>query len=194
MKFILTAEGESVTLEEEIKEKVSICMMSTRRISQIVILAALAIALRFAFAALPNIKPISAIFLVSLCFCPLKDSLWIMALTMLGSSLLFGFSLVVFWQISSFAIVMLLWYAFVIPFIRKGQLALKWQSLLAGIILFSYGFSISLPIAWQYGTNPIVYWLNGLSFDVLHSLSTVLFYPIIYSIFRRYYPYEKSSS
>ncbi|WP_228063813.1 MULTISPECIES: hypothetical protein [unclassified Streptococcus] len=168
-------------------------MMSTRRISQIIILAALSITLRFAFAALPNIKPISAIFLVSLCFLPLNDSLWIMALTMLGSSLLFGFSLVVFWQIASFAIVMLLWRIFVTPFIRKGQLALTLQSLLAGIILFLYGFSISLPIAWQYGTNPIVYWLNGLSFDILHSVSTFLFYPIIYSIFRRYYPYEKIS-
>ncbi|MGT2951549.1 hypothetical protein [Streptococcus cuniculi] len=186
----MTAGRESVTLEEEIKERVP-CIMSTRRISQIVILAALSIALRAAFGALPNIKPISAIFLVSLCFLPLGDSLWVMALTMLGSSLIFGFGLVVFWQIASFAVVMLLWRILVTPFILKGKLGIELQSILAGVILFLYGFSISLPTAWQFGTNPILYWLNGLSFDVLHSVSTVLFYPIIYSIFRRYYPYEK---
>ncbi|MBF0777370.1 hypothetical protein [Streptococcus cuniculi] len=168
--------------------------MSTRRISQIALLTALAIVLRFAFAALPNIKPISAIFLVSLCFLPLGDSLWIMALTMLGSSLLFGFSFVVFWQIASFSVVMLLWRLLVIPLIHSKQLPLGFQCLLAGLIPFLYGFAISLPIAWQYGTNPLIYWLYGLSFDVLHSVSTVLFYPIIYSIFRRYYPYEKIST
>lgn len=165
--------------------------MSTRRISQIVILAALSIALRVAFGAFPNIKPISALFLVSLCFFPLSDSLWVMALTMLGSSLLFGFSLVVFWQIASFALVMLVWRFCIFPFIRKGKLAVEVQSLLAGIMVFLYGFTISIPIAWQYGTNPIVFWMNGLTFDVLHSVSTILFYPIIYSIFRRYFPYEK---
>ncbi|MGT2963715.1 hypothetical protein [Streptococcus acidominimus] len=166
-------------------------MMSTRRISQIVILAALSIALRFAFGALPNIKPISAIFLVSLCFLPVSDSLWMMALTMLGSSLLFGFSLVVFWQIVSFTLVMLLWRMAVIPLIRRGQLGIELQSVLAGIVIVLYGFSISFPVGWQFGTNPITFWLNGLSFDMLHSISTILFYPIIYSIFRRYYPYEK---
>ncbi|MER0124103.1 hypothetical protein ABPH35_10755 [Streptococcus sp. ZJ93] len=167
-------------------------MMSIRRMSQIVILSALSIALRFAFASFPNIKPISAIFLVLLCVWPLSDSLWVMALTMLGSSLLFGFGLVVFWQILSFALVMLIWYVLLVPLIRRNRIPLAFQSLFSGLILFLYGFSISLPIAWQYGTNPIVYWLNGLSFDVLHSVSTVLFYPIIYSIFRRYYPYEKN--
>ncbi len=169
-------------------------MKSTRQISQIVMLAALSIALRLAFGALPNIKPISAIFFVSLCFLPLSNSLWIMALTMLGSSLLFGFGLIVFWQIASFALVMLVWRSLMIPLIHRGRLPLGIQSLLAGAILFLYGFAISLPMAWQFGINPIPLWLNGLSFDILHSISTVLFYPIIYSIFRRYYPYEKMDS
>lgn len=165
-------------------------MMSIRRMSQIVILTALSIALRFAFAPFPNIKPVSAIFLTSLCFFSLRDSLWIMTLTMLGSSLLFGFGIVVFWQIMSFAVVMCFWRLLIVPLVWKKKLSLVCQSLLSGAILFLYGFTISLPIAWQYGTNPIVYWLNGLSFDILHSVSTILFYPIIYSIFRRYAPYE----
>ncbi|QTH48755.1 hypothetical protein J5M87_06540 [Streptococcus sp. zg-86] len=154
-------------------------------------LVALSIVLRAAFASFPNIKPISAIFLVSLSFLSFGESLAIMALTMLGSSILFGFGLIVFWQILSFALIMLIWRLLAVPFIRRKHLPLIGQSVGVGFIVFLYGFSISLPIAWQYGTNPILYWLNGLSFDVLHSVSTVLFYPIIYSIFRRYAPHEK---
>lgn len=160
--------------------------MSTKRMSRVAILAALAIALRFAFASFPNIKPIAAIFLICLLYFPLFDSLLIMTLTMLGSSLLFGFGIVVCWQILSFAGVLLLWKYLVLPLIKNGKLSIPLQSFLAGFSMFFYGFLISLLSAVQYGVNPFVYWLNGLTFDLLHVLSTALFYPIIYHIFRRF--------
>lgn len=160
--------------------------MSTKRMSRVAILAALAIALRFAFASFPNIKPIAAIFLICLLYFPLFDSLLIMTLTMLGSSLLFGFGIVVCWQILSFAGVLLLWKYLVLPLIKNGKLSISLQSFLAGFSMFFYGFLISLLSAVQYGVNPFVYWLNGLTFDLLHVLSTALFYPIIYHIFRRF--------
>ena len=93
--------------------------MSARRMSQIVILAALCIALRLAFAPFPNVKPVTAFFLVSLLYLDFWDSFLIMMLTMLGSSLIFGFSLVVAWQILSFGILLWLWRFLVLPLTAK---------------------------------------------------------------------------
>ncbi|WP_236682931.1 MULTISPECIES: hypothetical protein [unclassified Streptococcus] len=59
--------------------------MKVQKLSYIVMLSALSIVLRVAFGAFPNIKPLTAVFLISLCYLPLVDSLLIMALTMVGS-------------------------------------------------------------------------------------------------------------
>ncbi|CYW02794.1 hypothetical protein [Streptococcus suis] len=71
--------------------------------------------------------------------------------------------------------------------VEKENIPLWLQSLLAGILVFLYGLTISFLSATQFGTSPIVFWLNGLVFDSLHAASTVLFYPIIDYIFRRFY-------
>jgi hypothetical protein len=167
--------------------------MSARRMSQIVILAALCIALRLAFAPFPNVKPVTAFFLVSLLYLDFWDSFLIMMLTMLGSSLIFGFSLVVAWQILSFGILLWLWRFLVLPLTAKFSRQIWLQSLLAGLLTLSYGFWISIPIAFQFGLNLYLYWLNGLFFDLPHALSTVLFYPVIFLLLRRFYKDEKSS-
>ena len=161
-------------------------LVSTKRISRIAVLAALAITLRFAFGSFPNIKPITAIFLVSMGYFSLVDSLLIMALTMVGSGILLGFGVIVLWQIVSFATIMLAWWAVCRPLFEKYATSLLVQAVAAGLLVFVYGLVISFLSASQYGTNPLVYWLNGLIFDCLHALSTTLFYPIIYHIFRRF--------
>ena len=167
--------------------------MSARRMSQIVILAALCIALRLVFAPFPNVKPVTAFFLVSLLYLDFWDSFLIMMLTMLGSSLIFGFSLVVAWQILSFGILLWLWRFLVLPLSARFSHQILLQSLLAGLLTLSYGFWISIPIAFQFGLNLYLYWLNGLFFDLLHALSTVLFYPVIFLLLRRFYKDEKNS-
>lgn len=161
--------------------------MSARRMSHVAILAALSIVLRFAFGAFPNIKPLTAIFLVCLFHLPLLDSLLVMALTMWGSSFLFGFSVVVWWQVVSYAVLMLVWRFLVIPLTEGKKAELIWQSGLAASLTFLYSLLIGIPTAYQFGVNLWIYWLNGLGFDILHAGSTALFYPFIYSIFRRLY-------
>lgn len=166
--------------------------MSAKKMSQIALLAALCIVFRAAFAPFPNVKPVTAFFLVSLLHLDLLDCLLIMSLTMLGSSLIFGFSLVVLWQILSFLLLMLIWRFAVLPLTQFFKRRVWIQSVLAGLLAFSYGFWISIPISFQFGTNLYIYWLNGLFFDLLHGVSTVLFYPIIYQLFRRFYHDEKT--
>nr|WP_321189788.1 preprotein translocase YidC [Streptococcus suis] len=110
-----------------------------------------------------------------------------MILVMVGSGLLFGFGTVVLWQVLSFAFIQFIWWLAIGPFIKKENIPLWLQSLLAGLLVFLYGLTISFLSATQFGTSPIVFWLNGLVFDSLHAASTVLFYPIIDYIFRRFY-------
>ncbi len=167
--------------------------MSVKRMSRIAILAALCIALRLVFASFPNVKPVTAFFFVSLLYLDFWDAFLVMALTMLGSSLLFGFSLVVVWQIISFGILMLVWRYLVWPLTKEFSCGIWIQSILAGLVTLTYGFWISIPIAFQFGANLYLYWINGLFFDVLHALSTSLFYPIIYLLLRRFVYHEKNS-
>lgn len=166
--------------------------MSAKKISNVVILSSLAMVLRFVFGPFPNIKPITAIFLVSVLYLGLGQAFLIMAITMVGTSLLMGFSSVVLWQVASFALVLLLWHYLVLPWSQQLSRPYLLESLLAGFGAMVYGFVISLPTAWQFSASFLPYWLNGLVFDALHAVSTMLFYPIIYTIFRRYY-HEKNN-
>lgn len=159
----------------------------TRQLSRIVLLSALAIVFRIVFGAFPNIKPLTAIFLVSLSYVTLLEGWLLMALTMVGSGLLFGFGPVVLWQVLSFGLVQVVWWLAIRSFVIREKMPLWLQCLLAGSLVYLYGFSISILSAAQFGIHPISFWVNGLFFDSLHALSTALFYPIIYSIFRRFY-------
>lgn len=162
--------------------------MTPRRMGRIAILAALCIVLRIAFGAFPNIKPITAFYLVSLSYLPMSDAVLIMALSLIGSGLLFGFSIVILWQIVASLALMLLWRYILLPLLalqREGRFRLLLQSSLAGLLAFGYGFVVSIPISLQFSTPLVVFWLNGLSFDLLHGVSTGLFYPLIYQIIRR---------
>ncbi|MBS8100199.1 preprotein translocase YidC [Streptococcus suis] len=132
-------------------------------------------------------KPLTAIFLIVLSYFSLLESWTLMILAMVGSGLLFGFGTVVLWQVLSFAFIQFIWWLVIGPSIKKESIPLWLQSLLAGILVFLYGLTISFLSATQFGISPIVFWLNGLVFDSLHAASTVLFYPIIDYIFRRFY-------
>lgn len=73
-----------------------------QRMTRIAILTALAIGLRSAFIALPNIQPITAMFFVAVLYLGLVDGLLIMALTMAISGFLYGFGPWIFNQILTF--------------------------------------------------------------------------------------------
>ncbi|HFI0163773.1 TPA: hypothetical protein ACGORW_001591 [Streptococcus suis] len=160
---------------------------TVKRLSRIVLLTSLTIVLRIVFGAFPNIKPLTAIFLVSLSFMGLMDAWLVMTLTMVGSGLLFGFGPVVLWQVLSFGLVQLLWWCLVRPLVNTERLSIWLQSLLAALLVYVYGMLISILSAWQFGLSPLIFWFNGLFFDSLHAISTFLFYPIIDYIFRRFY-------
>ncbi|HEM6399205.1 TPA: hypothetical protein U2D39_001687 [Streptococcus suis] len=161
--------------------------LKTNQISRIVIFSSLSIVLRVLFGPFPNIKPLTAIFLVCLNYFSLIEGIMIMGITMIVSGMLFGANLVIFWQIISFCLIQLIWYLFLQPFFIVKHTSVLFQSLCAGLLAFVYGFIISIMSAIQLGLHPIIFWITGFSFDFLHAISTFLFYPIILKIIGDYY-------
>ncbi|MGT2895290.1 ECF transporter S component [Streptococcus entericus] len=162
--------------------------MNTRRLAQIALLSALSVALRYAFGAFPNIKPITAIFLVLSITLVLADSLMVMALTMVVTSFIFGFGPWVLWQLLAYGVVLFLWKMLCYPLtksLKSATIRGVAQSVLAGLMGILYGLVIDSVSALFYQMPIWAYLLNGISFNLAHAISTALFYPIIVTIFAR---------
>lgn len=156
--------------------------MTLQRLTRISLLAALCVALRQAFAPFPNVQPISAIFFLLVIFEGYSFAFLVMMITMFVSAFFLGMSLIVFFQIVAFGCLMLIW-----------RISYKWlpivlQILFVGLLSFAYGVLIDTVYALMYHIPWWTYALvNGFSFNLAHALSTIIFYPIIYQIFRRFY-------
>lgn len=167
--------------------------MPVKKITLIALLTSLCVVLRYAFGLFPNIKPITAIFLVVCLKVGLFESILLACSTMLVTGFLMGFGPWVFWQMGTYTLILVVWklasrfLAVFLPENSQGWIQITG----AGLMGFFYGFVISIFSAIFYGSVFWPYWLNGLSYDFLHALSTALFYPLIIRIFRRYY-HEKN--
>ncbi|MGT2757445.1 hypothetical protein [Streptococcus ovuberis] len=165
--------------------------MTVRQMTKLSLMASLCIALRLSFGAFPNIKPITAIFLVCLSYFKLWEVIVIMSLTMIVTGFYLGFGIWILWQIIAYAAILLFWNYGLKPLIKIGFLEVPVLAILSGIMPFIYSFVISVLDSFMYGTNLWVYWLNGLVFDYLHALSTIAFYPIVFYSLRRLFNHEK---
>ncbi|MGT2887589.1 ECF transporter S component [Streptococcus didelphis] len=160
--------------------------MSTKQITRIALFSALALVLRMSFSHLPNIQPITALFLIYSLVYGFYESILVMSVCMLVTSFLLGFGPWVFWQITSFALIIFLWKVLFYPLTRglkKYRLVL--QALLAGLCGLFYGIVIDSCFAYLYSMPWWSYVLAGMSFNIAHACATLLFYPILLSIFRR---------
>lgn len=174
--------------------------MLLRKISRLALLTALCIVLRYAFSGLPNVQPITAIFLVvSVCF-SLPEGIMLTTLTMFVSSFLLGFGPWVLWQIGSFSLVLTIWFYVLYPltnYLKPVKIIgvsldrLGYQAIFAAILGIVYGMVIDTWSAILFGTKIWLYVLSGMPYNIAHSLSTLFFYPLIHSIFRRFYSNEK---
>ncbi|CAM2916913.1 membrane protein [Streptococcus agalactiae LMG 14747] len=160
--------------------------LTVQTMSKIAMLSALCVVLRYAFAAFPNIQPITALFLLLVTFENLGLAFLVMGLTMLISSFLLGFGPWVFFQIISFGLLLVFWRLLTIR---------KWNryflSLLSMCVAFLYGMIIDSLMAFFWGMPWWSYVVAGLPFNLNHALSTLLFYPILTFILRRFY-HEKN--
>ena len=151
--------------------------------TRLALLTALCCVLRFAMAEFPNIKPITALFFAFVLFLGVGDSLIIMALTMLLTGLILGFSPIILGQIIVYALLIFL-------FKLSSQISQNviFLAIISALLAFVFGALIDLISGWLYGFGTggyIAYWLAGLPFDIAHALSTLLFYPVVIFILNR---------
>ncbi|EHI70194.1 ECF transporter S component [Streptococcus ictaluri] len=160
--------------------------MSAKVISRIAVMSALCFVLRLAFSSLPNVQPVTAIFLVYLLCYGLAEAVLLMGLCMLLTSFILGFGPWVFWQISAFAIILLVWKVLLYPLSKKVvRYDLLIQSLMAAFCGLAYGFLIDAAFAYLYSMPWWTYLLAGMPFNLAHAVSTFVFYPLILLLFRR---------
>jgi hypothetical protein len=139
--------------------------MSTKRLTQLAFYAALGIVLRFLFSSFPNFKPITAYFLLLVEVLGLPASILVMAVTMLLSGLIYGFSAAILFQILGYALILWIWSRFRHP-------------VLIAVLPLLYGFFNDVVFAVIYQIPLAAALLGGLWFNLLHAISTVVFYPI----------------
>ncbi|MBM7642548.1 ECF transporter S component [Streptococcus loxodontisalivarius] len=165
--------------------------MSLKIMTRCAILAALCIVLRQAFAFLPNIQPITSIFLLISIFWSLEEGILVVSLTMLISSFLLGFGPWVFYQIISFSLVLMLWSQVLVPLAKSFRLKDIGLEIVLAILAASmgiiYGILIDSISAWFYQMPWWTYVLAGMPYNLAHAFSTAIFFPIIKTIFRRLY-------
>jgi len=155
---------------------------SVRCIALLAIMTALTTVgrLMFSLPVLPNIQPMTALLIVIALNIGIIDGLLVSVLSMLLTNLILGMGPWTVLQIISFAVIILLTglfkYFYTFGTLRNRLLFSMW-ALLAGFI---YGFIVSFLSFYLYGmSNFLVYYLNGLPFDMLHAIGNFGFFFIL---------------
>lgn len=162
------------------------------RIALLAIMTAFATVGRLAFSlpVLPNIQPMTAIFLIIALNIGIIDGLIVSVLSMLLTNLFLGMGPWTVLQMLAFALVILLTgllkYFYSFGTVRNRLVFSVWGFITG----FIYGFVISFLSFHLYGmSNFLVYYLNGLPFDLLHAVGNFAFFfilePIIVPIIRK---------
>lgn len=153
--------------------------MSLKKITQLGLLVAACVVLRTAFQAIPNVQPISAIFLILVSILGVPSALLVASMTMIVTGIYMGFGYWVAFQCLAYFLVLV------------GMKLLAKQKLLirAAYALFSgflYGLIMSICYNLLFGIGHFgAYYLSGLFFDALHGISNMVFYILLYPILVR---------
>lgn len=159
---------------------------SPQKLALLALLTATCVVGRLSFVFIPNVQPMTAILLLLAFYCSLEDALLVGLLSLLITNLYLGMGPWTLSQMVAFGGVILVFHLLgKMSFFKKF---LFLQGLLAFFMGLLYGFLVSqmevfiyhLPSFWGY-------YLQGVSFDLLHSLGNFGFYFLLYPVFVRYF-------
>ncbi|MGT2935812.1 ECF transporter S component [Streptococcus castoreus] len=160
--------------------------MSAKIIRRVAIMSTLCFVLRLAFSGLPSVQPITALLLVYLLYFGLTEVMLAMGIGMFLSAFPLGFGPWIFWQIMCFSFVLILWRCVCYPlankFLRVSVIA---QAVGAAFCAFLYGVMIDSCFAYLYSMSWWSYVLAGMSFNMVHTVSTLFFFPLILMFLKR---------
>ncbi|HER9274933.1 integral membrane protein [Streptococcus pyogenes] len=160
--------------------------MSAKLMSRIAIMSALCVVLRMVFSSLPNVQPVTAFLLSYLLYFGLAEAVLVMMLCLFLSAFLLGFGPWVFWQVTCFVLVLLLWRFVLYPLSQQfPKYQLGYQAFLVALCGLLYGVLIDTCFAYLYSMPWWSYVLAGMPFNIAHALSTLVFFPVVMMLFRR---------
>ncbi|HER2351022.1 TPA: ECF transporter S component [Streptococcus pyogenes] len=160
--------------------------MSAKLMSRIAIMSALCVVLRMVFSSLPNVQPVTAFLLSYLLYFGLAEAVLVMMLCLFLSAFLLGFGPWVFWQVTCFVLVLLLWRFVLYPLSQQlPKYQLGCQAFLVALCGLLYGVLIDTCFAYLYSMPWWSYVLAGMPFNIAHALSTLVFFPVVMMLFRR---------
>ena len=167
-------------------------MGKIQEISLIGILAAVNIASRIALQALPNIKPVTSIIIISVLLFGLAFGIKLTLVTTLVSNMYLGMGIWTFFQILAWIVICLLTQCMGDFYRRRNKkpslLVMAVFSLVMGYV---FGLIVSLE-QFVIGGLPlfIVYYSTGLLFDTFHAVGNFFFYligaPLLWKVFKKY--------
>jgi energy-coupling factor transport system substrate-specific component len=169
-------------------------LTKTQEIALIGLLAAINIASRVVLQSLPNIKPVTAIIIISVVVFGIAFGIKLSLVTVLVSNLILGMGIYTLFQILAWTVIAALAGLFV-KVIKKQSLIL--MALFAGFTGYVFGFFVSLEKLFFMGFKGfLVYYVGGLYFDTLHAAGNFVFYlifaPLLYGLFNRFYKREQN--
>ncbi|VGQ22656.1 integral membrane protein [Streptococcus pyogenes] len=160
--------------------------MSAKLMSRIAIMSSLCVVLRMVFISLPNVQPVTAFLLSYLLYFGLAEAVLVMMLCLFLSAFLLGFGPWVFWQVTCFVLVLLLWRFVLYPLSQQfPKYQLGCQAFLVALCGLLYGVLIDTCFAYLYSMPWWSYVLAGMPFNIAHALSTLIFFPVVMMLFRR---------
>lgn len=153
-------------------------LFSVRELTYLALTTALAVVGRLSFQFIPNVQPMTAIFLILALQLGLVRSLLVCLLSVLITNFYLGMGVWTIGQLVSFTAIIFIFSALSqLPWFKKY---LVLQIIVAGLCGFIYGFIISIIDTKIYGfTSFWTYYLQGVSFDALHATGNIIFYAIL---------------
>lgn len=158
--------------------------MTTKKIAQLSLLSATCVVGRIIFQLIPNVQPMTAIFLFVVLYFGLQDALLVMTLSLLLSNLYFGIGPWMIGQWISFSLILILFWVVQTHLNREKKWLTGSCFFLAGLF-FGLFMTIFDSILYQL-TNPFVYYIQGLSFDLFHATGNLVFFLLALPVIERF--------
>ena len=160
---------------------------SIKEIAYLSMLTAACVVGRMLFQFIPNVQPMTVIFLLITFYLGLSRGLVVTLLSILITNMYMGMGVWTISQLISYTIVLFIFYLLCkFPFFKKSFWLKGAYCILSGML---YGFIISVISVKIYGITAFLpYYLSGISFDCLHSLGNGGFYIILAPIFAKLFP------
>lgn len=153
-----------------------------KKISLAAVLIALNLASRAMLQFLPNIKPVTAILILTSIFMGITLATLVNIGTVLISGVLFGMGTFIPFQFIAWELIIIVSYLFK-NVLKKNKVIFVIYAIISGLV---FGFIVSLDMLIIYGIGTFIpYYLNGLIFDLCHALGNAAFSFILFIVYKR---------